>query len=139
MRRTCKPCDFKYWEYVLCYADDVLCISHDPNTVMKGLEKSYTLKPGSVKEPDLYLGAKVRIFYIDGSNDLEKSRWSMSSDEYDNSTIANIEVELGKNQCILSKRVVTTLSVGYRPKLDTSKELNPKQVSFYQGIIGTLS
>ena len=36
---------------------------------MKGLEVTYTLKPGSVKEPDLYLGAQIQKFYIDGSDE----------------------------------------------------------------------
>ena len=69
MQKASKPCDFKYYEYILCYVDDVLCISHDPNKVMKGLEVTYTLKPGSVKEPDLYLGAQIQKFYIDGSDE----------------------------------------------------------------------
>ena len=138
IHRACKPCGFKYWEYFLCYVNDVLYVSHDPDTAMKSLEQSYTLKSDSVKEPDLYLGAKVGTFYIDGSNDPEKPYWSMSSDEYVKSAIANIEVKLEKIQCILPKHVVTPLSAGYRPELDTSKELNPKQVSFYQGIIGIL-
>ena len=62
----------------------------------------------------------------------------MSSDKYVKSAIANIEVELENIQYILPKRVVTPLSAGYRPELDMSKELKPKRVSFYQGIIGTL-
>ena len=30
MRAQVKPDGFKYWEYVLCYVDDLLCISHNP-------------------------------------------------------------------------------------------------------------
>ena len=62
----------------------------------------------------------------------------MSSDEYIKSAIANIEVKLEKIQYILPKLVVIPLSAGYRSELDSSKELNPKQISFYQSIIGTL-
>jgi hypothetical protein len=30
------------------------------------------LKPGSIKEPDSYLGSQVSKFYIDGADDPEK-------------------------------------------------------------------
>ena len=40
MRRACKSCAFNYWEYALYYIDDILCISHDPGTVVMGLEQS---------------------------------------------------------------------------------------------------
>ena len=105
---------------------------------MKGLEQSDTLKPSGVKESDFYLGAKVVKFYIDESNDPEKPCWSMSSDKYIKSAIANIKVELEKIQYILPTCIITSLSARYRTELDTSKELNSKQVSFYQDIIGTL-
>ena len=138
MRRACKSCAFNYWEYALYYIDDILCISHDPGTVVMGLEQSYTLKSGIVKELDVYLGANVGEFHIDGSNDPDKPRWSMSSDEYIKSNITNIEVELENIKCILPKRAITQISPGYQPELDSPKELNPKKISFYQGIIGIL-
>ena len=30
MKKNTKPDGFKYWEYVLCYVDDVLVVSHEP-------------------------------------------------------------------------------------------------------------
>ena len=36
------------------------------------------------------------------------------------------------------KKVETPLSSGYRLELDSSKELPPRQISFHQGVIGTL-
>ena len=38
---------------------------------------------------------------------------------------------------ILPKWVSTPLAAGYRSELDSSKKLGPRQVSFYQGLIGT--
>ena len=93
---------------------------------MKGLELNYILKPSSVKEPDLYLGAKISKHYIDGSSEPEKSRWSMSSDKYVKQSILNIEAELSKINMILPKRVSTPLATGYRPDLDSPKELRPR-------------
>ena len=78
MRPKVKPNGDKYWEYVLYYVDDNLCISHD---VMDYLASKYTLKKGSVKEPgDAYLGAEVKKWTIDGAENPSKVRWAMSSD-----------------------------------------------------------
>jgi hypothetical protein len=53
--------DQSYWEYALCFVDDILCVSHEPQAVMNYLLASkYTPKKRSVKEPDAYIGAKVK-------------------------------------------------------------------------------
>jgi hypothetical protein len=55
MRPKVKLSGGKYWEYyyVLCYVDDILCISHESQVVMDYLASKYTLKKGNVKEPDI--------------------------------------------------------------------------------------
>jgi hypothetical protein len=50
----------KYWQYVLCYVDDILVRSKSPPETMDFLKLWCTLKNGSVKEPDVYLGAQVK-------------------------------------------------------------------------------
>ena len=82
MRPSVKPNGFKYWEYVLVYVDDVLAISHDPKSILDHLASHYTLKDGSVKEPDAYLGAEISKVEIPGSDNPTKTRWVMSSDLY---------------------------------------------------------
>ena len=47
----------KYYSYILCYVDDILCIHHNAESVWERLHKSFSLKPEFGK-PDLYLGAK---------------------------------------------------------------------------------
>ncbi len=49
-----------YYAYILCYVDDILCIHHDPMSVMGEINKSLHLKPSSVGNPDIYLGAKLK-------------------------------------------------------------------------------
>jgi hypothetical protein len=56
----------KYWSYVLCYVDDLLVIDEDPKKTMEFLQSCYTLKEGSVKESETYLGAQVKKWYIPG-------------------------------------------------------------------------
>ncbi|KAL7557773.1 hypothetical protein ACA910_020290 [Epithemia clementina (nom. ined.)] len=59
LRANTKPDGFQYYEYVLVYIDDILVISHDPHKVMDALKKQYTIKPDSIKPPDVYLGAEI--------------------------------------------------------------------------------
>ena len=59
MRAAIKPNGFKYWEYVLCYVDDLLAISHDPNRTMKSIQTKFKLKDDKTEEPEVYLGADM--------------------------------------------------------------------------------
>ena len=70
---------------------------------MDGLSKRYTPKKGSVKEPDLYLGARISKHMIPGSDDPTKTRWAMSSDDYVKSAIDNLETELHKINSLIQR------------------------------------
>ena len=72
MRPKTRPDGFKYWSYILVYTDDILVIDHEPQLVMDYLASRYTLKPGSVKEPDQYMGSQVSKHYLDGAENPEK-------------------------------------------------------------------
>ena len=50
----------EYYEYVLLYVDDVLAIGEDPELVLTKVDKYFGLKPGSLADPNMYLGAKVK-------------------------------------------------------------------------------
>jgi hypothetical protein len=58
MRASVKPDGTHYYEYVLCYVDNVLASSVDPQAVMDSMSNTFTLKDGTVKEPALYLGRR---------------------------------------------------------------------------------
>ena len=86
-----KPEGDTYWEYALCYVNDILIISHDPQKAMDFLSSKYKLKDGSVKEPDSYLGADILKWKIDGCDDPTKPRWAMSSNTYVKRAVAEVE------------------------------------------------
>ena len=44
MRPAVKPNGFEYYEYVLCYVDDILSISHCPDVTMDGIRAHFILK-----------------------------------------------------------------------------------------------
>ena len=68
----------KYYEYLLVYVDDILCISHDTAAMMDELAAQYCLKDDSVGPPERYLGADTKI--TQAISGLEC--WAMSSDLY---------------------------------------------------------
>jgi hypothetical protein len=53
-----RPTDnLRYYAYILCYVDDILCMYHDPMTILDRINGYMPLKPSSVGDPDIYLGA----------------------------------------------------------------------------------
>ena len=50
----------RYYTYILCYVDDILCIHHDAMSVLSKINEYLPLKPDSIGDPDIYLGAKLQ-------------------------------------------------------------------------------
>ncbi|KAI2492438.1 Reverse transcriptase (RNA-dependent DNA polymerase) [Fragilaria crotonensis] len=71
MKAATKADGTKFYSYVLAYVDDILCLDTNPKNVMDALSKVYKLKDGSVKAPDVYLGAEVKQFKIPESDEPE--------------------------------------------------------------------
>jgi len=59
MHKAKKPNGFFYWEYVLCYVDDILVIGHQPQTTMNSISQYVNFKSGSIQSPSNYLGANI--------------------------------------------------------------------------------
>jgi hypothetical protein len=49
-----------HYDMVLVYVDEILVFAKEPKVTMDELGKIYELKPESVQEPDIYLGAKMK-------------------------------------------------------------------------------
>ena len=138
MRPATKADGSKYYEYILLYVDDVLCQSEYPKKVMDEIASLYTLKDGTIKEPTEYLGAQVKKWKLEDSDEPGKTRWAMSSDLYVDRAIKDVETELEYVGKSLPKNIKTPMASGYRPELDVTPELNHKQHRYYQGLIGVL-
>ena len=138
MKPASKPDGIEYYQYVICYVDNVAAAMENPKKFMDELGRRFTLKDGSVKEPDMYLGADVKNWYIAGSEEPGKDRWAMSSTKYTKQAIADVVVELDAIGKQLTKKVTTMLGSGYRPELDQSHELKAERLNYFQGLIGIL-
>jgi hypothetical protein len=61
---------------------------------MDQLGTRFTLKPGSVKEPNTYLGIDIKKFKIHTSDKPDKVKWAFESTSYVKKTITKIEKKL---------------------------------------------
>ena len=50
--------------YVLIYVDDVLVIGDDLEEVLKLMDKYFGMKPGLLFDPNIYLGARVKLMAL---------------------------------------------------------------------------
>ena len=124
---------FEYYEYVLCYVDDILAISHKARDVLSAVQAIFKLKDDRIKPQDMYLGATLSVMEDNGIQG-----WCMSSDKYVKAAVENVEQKLaGANQRLPSK-CRTPMTVGYRPKRDVSAELTSEGIQRYQELIGVL-
>ena len=56
MREATRPTGETYYEYSLCYVDDILCIIHNSRQKIGENQKSMKFKIHNIEEPDFYLG-----------------------------------------------------------------------------------
>ena len=136
IRRAVRPDGFKYYEMLFVYVDDILAVSHKPLDVIKEITGVYKAKEGSVKEPDLYLGATIeKVQLKDG-----RVVWGSSARDYVKNAIQIVERlfdEDGEGYTLKSK-VKNVFPTGYKPELDVTAELNDVLASRYLQLIGIL-
>jgi hypothetical protein len=82
---------------VLIYTDDLLVISENPKIVLERIDKYFPLKPGSITPPNVYLGAKVSKYTLPNG----VSAWAMSSSQYTQEAVKNIETYLDEHELSL--------------------------------------
>ena len=64
-RPVVKPNSFEYYEYILCYFDYVLCISHDLDILIGWIQAVFKFKGDNVEQPKIYLGYQVGKMIVD--------------------------------------------------------------------------
>ena len=134
MRAAVKTSGVKYWEYVLCYVDDILSIRNDPKATMEAIKSKFKLKGDKAEPPKTYLGASLSKM----TNEDNQECWAISSDPYCVALVTQIESVLGKKGLRLLSKCVTPLKNGYEPELDVTVELKVDGVQFYKELIGSL-
>ena len=106
---------FEYYEMILCYVDDIMCVSHRAKeTLREVVEAQFKLKGDSVEPPEMYLGAQLSRQTVTG-----QECWTLTSNKY-------------------VTRCDTPIANKYRPELDESPELDPSDATLYQEPVGEL-
>jgi Reverse transcriptase (RNA-dependent DNA polymerase) len=77
IRLALKPDGTEYYEFLLTYVDDCLCVSAQPEDTMNVLGKIYDLKD-TVKPPERYLGANILRWQLEDGREC----WAMSGKDY---------------------------------------------------------
>jgi hypothetical protein len=111
MREAQKDDRTQYWEYVLLYVDDALCISIDAENVLKNqIGRYFFIKENSVGVPKIYLRNKVSKVTLDNGTEA----WSFSSPQYVQKAVNKVEASYVKKQSkALPKRASSLLSSNY--------------------------
>jgi hypothetical protein len=94
------------------------------------------LKEGSVGDPDIYLGAKLRKVTLE--NGVEA--WSMSPSKYVQEAVKNVKKYLQEKKPGRPwlKIAPTPFAKDYRPEIDISPELGAEDATYYMSQIGVL-
>jgi hypothetical protein len=123
--------------YILCYVDNILCIHHDPMSVMNEINKYLPLKPSSVGDPDIYLGTKLKETRL--PNGL--MAWGLSPSKYVVQAVKNCQLHLTEKlawKYSIPARADNQFPVDYDPSTDLSDLFDPDYSSFYQHLIGVM-
>jgi hypothetical protein len=88
MKAETRPDDgVLYWDYILIYVDDILCVHHDSGSPRAKLEEYFKMKEGSIQVPTFYLGAKMNKTVLPNG----VVAWVMSSSKYVQSAVQNVK------------------------------------------------
>jgi hypothetical protein len=136
MRARVRNDGFEFYEYVLIYVDDILCISDNPQESLEQIDKNCPTKPNSIGKSDIYLGAKLSGVGL--SNQVKA--WAMSPSKYIQEACKNAKQWHAENQSQLRypSKCTAPISTKYRPECDVTPKLKPEEASYFQSIIGVL-
>ena len=138
MRPAIKSDGNTYYEYILLYVDDALVVSENAESILRNkLGRYFHLKEESIGPPTVYLGGRVRKVQLENG----VWAWSFSSSQYVQSPVKNIEADVRRpenSHLKIPLKAEAPLTMSYRPELDVSSELTPRDSAYYQSLIGIL-
>ena len=119
---------------ILCYVDDVIATSSKPMLIIDGIKATFKLKGDKAEVPVMYLGGDIKQVETTSGTKC----WTLSSENYMKTAIANVEEKLSKSNLRLPSKCITPFVSGYHPSEDMTKELDSEGTRYYQELIGVL-
>ena len=126
-----------YYSYILCYVDDVLIVDHDAMAVIRRIDKYFKLKPESIGDPDMYLGAKLRQHQAENG----MWCWTLSPAKYVQEAVRNCVKHLKdklNGKYTMPKGPANPFPMKYEAEIDISPECDEDEANYFQSIIGVL-
>ena len=133
LRRSAKPDGEQYYEYVLCYVDDIMSISHEPSRALKQIQEQFKFKKDKMEPPEVYLGGNIEKKRIN-----DHDAWTLCSMKYIKAAIDTITKAAEERGIKMNQTTKVPMHATYYPELDTSEELQGDDITFYQEVIGIL-
>ena len=118
----------------MCYVDGILVVHHYAMTMFKKIDKYFKLKPDSISDTNMYLGANLRYHRINNS----MYAWLLIPSKYIREAVNNCVTHLRDNfegKYSLPKQAPNTFMYEYESDIDISKPLDPEQASYFQSFI----
>ena len=135
MRSATRTDGQDYFEYILLYVYDCLCISENPKPALLQMDKYFPIKPASIGPPKTYLGGRVSNIQLPNG----VHAWSFSSSQYVHEEVKSVEEHLEKRgKKLMSKKPGTPIPTSYSPDLDITPELISTDAAYYQSLVGFL-
>jgi hypothetical protein len=106
-------------------------------SVMSEINGYLPLKPSSVGNPDIYLGAKLKQTQLLNG----VMAWGLSPSKYVVQAVKNCQLHLTEKltgKYLIPSRVDNPFPVNYDPSTDLSDILDPDSSSFYHHLIGVM-
>ena len=136
IRQAVRPDGHQYYEMLFIYVDDILALSHQAEVCITEITKFFKAKEGSMKPPEIYLGANISQFQLpDG-----RMVWSTSPRTYIQNAIQVVERLLDEDGegYVLKTKVKNPFPTGYKPEVDITDELDAPLTSRFLQLIGIL-
>jgi hypothetical protein len=127
----------RYYAYILCYVDDILCMHHDAMSVLNWMNKYLKLKPTYLGDPDIYLGAKQKETQLPNGI----WAWGLSPSNHVNQAIQNCQTHLTQKlnrHYKIPAKADNPFACDYCPDTDVKDPLDPECASFLQHLFGVM-
>ena len=116
------------------YVDDILAISCDPLSILTEIQGKFKFKNDKIEEPEYYLGVKISRKPLNGHQS-----WTMTSFDYINAAVKNVEEKLKRSgKRLPTSHVETPMNITYAPESDVTVELDGDDIMYFQELIGVL-
>ena len=140
-RKAYKDNRVAYYEYMVVYVDDVICISESPEHWIDLLSKQYRLR--EIGPPKRFLGSDIKSKQYMDEDGHVRSCWAFGSDSYVKDACSIAEEHMKRNGISYpsTRRHGSSSpysSQAYRPELDSTDFCDSHLTTMFQNLIGVL-